>query len=283
MRFFDVRDRTFVLGVVLATFFLVLLNLPSSVSSSLRGFFRGSMATYQGGVTRFMSRIQKTSSAVGSINDVIDERDLLQKEVTVLRSQLRSLDGVARENKDLRELLGFKKQLTLRTVTCEVIARDDGYGWWQTIRLDKGRNEGIGVNMPVMTLGGVVGRVIEVNTHTCDVLLISDRSFKLSVRFEQDGSFGILQGVGISLRGDHGFGVLCMPTPARVDYVRKDLDIKAGEMVVTSGFGGVFPAGLAVGRVVSISMDETGLYQVAEVAPAADMARLQQVLVVTGP
>lgn len=277
------RDRTFVLGVVLATFFLVLLNLPSSVSSSLRGFFQGSMATYQGGVTRFLNRIHKTSSVVGNLSDVVKERDLLDREAQVLRAQLRSLDGVARENKELRELLAFKKRLNLRTVACEVIARDDGYGWWQTIRLDKGHDDGIGADMPVMTLDGLVGRVIEVGSHTCDVLLISDRSFKVSVRFKQDGSFGILRGGGISLQGDHSLGVLCMPSPFRVDYVRKDLEIKEGELVVTSGFGGVFPAGLIVGRVVRMNLDETGLYQIADVAPAADLARLQQVLVVTGP
>jgi len=241
------------------------------------------MATYQGGVTRFLTRVHKTSSAVGNIGDVIRERDQLDRETKVLRAQLRGLAGVVNENQELRALIGFKKRLSLRTVACEVIARDDGYGWWQTIRLDKGHAEGLAANMPVLTLEGLVGRVIEVGAHTSDVLLISDRSFKVSVRFEQGGSFGILQGGGISLQGDHRFGVLCMPTPSRVDYIRKDLEIKVGEMVVTSGFGGVFPAGLVVGRVASISLDETGLYQVADVEPTADLARLQQVLVVTGP
>jgi len=277
-----VRDRKFVLWVMLATFFLVLLNLPPSVSSALRGFFRGSMATYQGGVTRVLSRVHKTSAAVGNMGDVIKERDQLDKDVTALRARLRNLDVMTRENKELRELLGFKDRLGLRTVACEVIARDDGYGWWQTIRLDKGSDEGIGVSMPVITPDGVVGRVTEVGAQTCDVLLISDRSFKASVRFEQDGTFGILQGGGISLSGIHSLGVLCTPTPFRVDYVRKDTEIKVGELVMTSGFGGVFPAGLVVGRVVRMSLDETGLYQVADVAPAADMARLQQVLVITG-
>ncbi len=275
------RDRTFVLGVVLATFFLVLLNLPASVSASLRGFFRGSMAAYQGGVTRFLSGVHKTSSAVGNMGDVRKERDLLEKEVKVLRAQLRGFDGMMHENREMRDLLALKKRFNRQTVACEVIARDDGYGWWQTIRLDKGRAEGITESMPVITLDGLVGRVIEADPHTCDVLLISDRSFKVSVRFEQDGSFGILQGGGVSLRGEHSFGVLCMPTPARVDYVRKDLEIKIGEWVVTSGFGGVFPGGLVIGHVAALRMDETGLYQVAEVVPAADMARLQQVLVVT--
>jgi rod shape-determining protein MreC len=215
------------------------------------------------------------------MGDVVKERDLLEKEVKVLRAQLRGFDGMSRENKEMRDLLDLKKRLERRTVACEVIARDDGYGWWQTIRLDKGRVEGVDEGMPVITIDGLVGRVIESDAHTCDVLLISDRSFKVSVRFETDGSFGILQGGGVSLRGEHRFGVLCMPTSARVDYVRKDLDIKVGEVVVTSGFGGVFPGGLVIGRVVGMRMDESGLYQVAEVAPVADMVRLKQVLVVT--
>lgn len=277
------RDRTFVLGVVLATFFLVLLNLPSSVSSSLRGFFRGSIATYQGGVTRLLARVEKTSSAVGNLGEVVRERDLLEAEVKKLGAQLRGYNGLMRENKELRQLLDFKKRFSRKTLACEVIARDDGYGWWQTIRLDKGLEEGIAPDMPVMTLDGLVGRVIEVGAQSCDVLLISDRSFKVSVRFEQDGSFGVLQGGGVSLRGAHSLGVLCMPTPLRVDYVRKDLAIKEGELVVTSGFGGVFPAGLVVGRVVRMNLDESGLYQIADVAPAADLTRLHQVLVVTEP
>ena len=276
------RDRNYLLWVALITFFLVLLNLPGSVSSSLRGFFRESMATYQGAVTRGLSRLHRTSAAVGNIADVIKDRDHLQGEVALLQAKVRNAEAIASENAELRDLLGFKKRLGSRTLAAEVIARDDGYGWWQTVQLDVGRENGVSENMPVITPDGVVGRTTEVSAQTCVVLLISDRSFKSSVRFEKEGSFGILTGGGVSMGGAHNIGVLCGPTPFRVDYIRKDLEIKPGEMVMTSGLGGVFPAGLMVGRVVRMTPDETGLYQHAEVAPSADLARLQQVLVVTG-
>ncbi len=282
VRIFEVRDRNYLLWVALATFFLVLLNLPGSLSSSLRGFFRESMATYQGAVTRGLSRLHQTSAAVGNIADVIKERDRLQGEATKLQAQVRSLEAITRENAELRDFLGFKKRLGFHMVAAEVIARDDGYGWWQSVQLDVGRENGVSENMPVITPNGVVGRTIEVSAQTCMVLLISDRSFKASVRFETEGSFGVLAGAGVSMRGAHNVGVLCVPTPFRVDYIRRDLEIKPGETVMTSGLGGVFPAGLMVGRVVRMTPDETGLYQHAEVVPSADLARLQQVLVITG-
>lgn len=276
------RDKNFLFWVILATFFLVLLNLPPAVSSSLREFFRESMATYQGGVTRLMSGVQRTSSAVGNITEVIQERDRLDREAAVLRSRLRTLEPLARENQELRTQLDYQKRVPLKTVACEVIARDDGYGWWQTLRLDKGRKHGLSGNMPVITPDGVVGRTTEVSDQTCDVLLISDRSFKVSVRFDQEGSFGILHGGGVSLSGVHSTGVLCVPSLFRVDYLRKDLAIQAGERVMTSGLGGIFPPGLMVGRVVRMTLDETGLYQHGDVEPVADLGRLRSVLVVTG-
>jgi rod shape-determining protein MreC len=76
--------------------------------------------------------------------------------------------------------------------------------------------------------------------------------------------------------------VACSPALFQVDYVRKDLVIKQGETVETSGLGGVFPPGLVVGSVVQAAPDETELYQIVTVAPAADLARLHQVLVLVG-
>ena len=253
------RKRSYLTVIVLGTFFLVIFNLPSSVEQALRGLFREGIASYQGVVTSFLARIRRTTVAVGSMADVMKERDRLAQEVDGLRASLASLNRLSRENQELRELLGFRQQLGRKTVACQVIARDDGYGWWQTIRLDKGRENGIREGQ-----------------------LISDRNFKASVRFEQEGSFGILHGGGVSLRGEHRLGVLCTPMPFQVDYVRKDLTIKPGEAVVTSGLGGVFPSGLTVGQVARVVPDETGLYQIAEVTPTADLARLREVLVVVG-
>ena len=275
------RDRRYLFVIVLGTFFLVVFNLPSSVSSFLRGLFREGMATYQRAATRTVSGIQRTSSAVGSFADAVKERDLFERENADLRGQVRSLESMARDNDELRRLLALRARPGLTTVACEVIARDDGYGWWQTVRLDQGRAAGIRENMPVITPDGLAGRTTEVSENACDVLLISDRNFRASVRFEQEGSFGVMQG-GVALQAVHNLDVLCPLAPRQVDFVRKDLQIKPGELVTTSGLGGGFPAGLVVGRVKRTYPDESGLYQHADVVPAADLARLRYVLVVIG-
>ena len=275
------RDRRYLFVIVLGTFFLVVFNLPSSVSSFLRGLFREGMATYQRAATRAVSGIQRTSSAVGSLADAVKERDQFQRENATLRGQVRSLESLARDNEELRRLLALRARPGLTTVACEVIARDDGYGWWQTVRLDQGRAAGIRENMPVITPDGLAGRTTEVSENACDVLLLADRNFRASVRFEQDGSFGVMQG-GVALQAVHNLDVLCAATSRQVDFVRKDLAIKPGELVTTSGLGGGFPAGLVVGRVKRTYPDESGLYQHAEVVPSADLARLRYVLVVTG-
>ena len=277
-----VRDRNYLLWTVLATFFLVLLNLPESVSSSLRGFFRDGLATYQGGVSRAVSGLKQTSSFVGSRADAIRERDQFAREVADLRVSVQDHERLARENAELRAMLDLRQRSRYQTVACEVIARDDGYGWWQTLRLDKGREDGIAENMPVVTAEGLVGRTREVSAQACDVLLISDRAFKVSIRLAGEGLFGILQGGGVSLGGMHRTAILCAPPTLRVDYVRQEAEIPLGERVVTSGLGGVFPPDLPVGRVVGVTRDESGLYQHAEVEPVADLARIRRVLVITG-
>ncbi len=276
------REHRYLVLIVLGTFFLVILNLPDSVSGFLRGFFREGIAPYQEAGARAVSGLSRTSATLGSFTEVVHERDRLAEEVTGLQAKVRALESLRVENEELRDLAGFRQKMGYRTVPCEVIARDDGYGWWQTIRLNKGRRDGVAENMAVITPDGLVGKTIEVSDSACDVLLISDRNFKVSVRFEQEGSFGILHGGGVSLKGVHSLGVVCVPVPFQVEFVRKELALRPGELVATSGLGGVFPAGLIVGRVVGQAADETGLYQRVVVTPTADLARVRRVLVVLG-
>lgn len=276
------RERRYLVWILLGTFFLVILNLPDSISGFFRGAFREGIAPYQQAVMRALSGLRRGPVVPGRALEISRERDALAEEAGNLRAQVRRLELLKRENDELRDLLGFRQRLGYRTVACEVIARDDGYGWWQTIRLDKGRADGIAENMAVITPDGLVGKTIEVSEQTCDVLLVSDRNFKVSVRLEGEGSYGILHGGGVSLRGRHSLGVVCAPRPFQVDYVRKDLEFKVGELVTTSGLGGLFPPGLIVGRVIGQSKDETGLFQRADVVPVADLARLRRVMVVLG-
>jgi rod shape-determining protein MreC len=123
----------------------------------------------------------------------------------------------------------------------------------------------------VITPDGLVGRTVSVSDRTADVLLLSDRTCKVSVRLERSGVFGVLAGTGAK----PGEQPAC-----RLDYLSQTADVQEGDEVVTTGMGGVFPKGLIVGRVVRVEMHEAGLYQVAWVESAAKLGKLEYAFVV---
>ena len=124
-----------------------------------------------------------------------------------------------------------------------------------------------------------VGKTVEVSHHTARVLLLTDPTCKVAAKFPRNGAVGILRGGGVSLTGKAMLEILCAPDPCRMDFIAKDAPLHRGDEVVTSGLGGVFPAGLTVGYMQSVYMDRSGLYQHADVVPAADMGVLNRVFV----
>lgn len=140
------------------------------------------------------------------------------------------------------------------------------------VRLDQGITAGVKRDMPVVSGEGVVGRVVQATPRTADVLLLVDPSSKVSAKITRMDAFGIVRGQGVSLRGDP----LC-----RMDFILKEADILPGDEVVTSGLGGVYPAGLVIGYVEKVYLDRSGLYQYADIVPAADLRALRFGFVIT--
>ena len=134
--------------------------------------------------------------------------------------------------------------------------------------------------MAVITPEGLVGKTVAVSRQTARVLLMTDPTCKVAAKFPRNGVFGIVRGGGVSLAGRSMLEILCAPDPCRMDFIAKDMDIRRGDEVVSSGLGGVFPAGLTVGYIRSSSMDRSGLYQHADIAPAADLGAVNRVFVV---
>ena len=180
----------------------------------------------------------------------------------------------------MRKLLTFKEHSLLRLIPCEVIARGEMVGWWQTVQLDKGRADGATTNLAVITCDGLVGKIVEVSRQTSTARLITDQNSKISCRFPRSSVFGIAKGVGVALSGKPEMEILCAAEPARMDYIAKDAAILKGDEVVTSGLGGVFPGDLLVGYVEKTYMDDSGLYQHADIIPAADLRSLTHVFIV---
>jgi rod shape-determining protein MreC len=192
-------------------------------------------------------------------------------ELLRLRNQLREMKTIEQENIQLRNQLGYLQRVDRRLLPCEVIGRDVS-GWWQTVRLGKGVADGVEPDRAVVTANGLVGRTIDVSVRTADVLLISDPTCKVSARITRTGAFGVVRGNGVAWDGR---------ASCRMDFINKNLSVRPGDEVVTSGLGGVFPKGLLIGYVETVQRDSSGLYQQAQILPKASLGMLTYVFVVS--
>lgn len=264
------RRRAWITWLALGLTLLVFFNLPQPLSLRLKAVVREGVAPLQRVGASWSTRVRDAWDAFKGIGGAVAERRAMAEEVALLRSRIRDIKDLDRENDALRSQLQFMVRSDKKLLPSEVIGRDVS-GWWQTVRLGKGSSAEIQVDTPVITTDGLIGRVTELSPGTADVLLISDPSCYVSVIFPRSGAFGVLQGEGLNRSG----------TPrCRVDFINKDTVIREGDELVTSGLGGVFPSGLTIGYVEKIKLDESGLYQYASVVPKADLGRLNYVFAV---
>jgi rod shape-determining protein MreC len=173
----------------------------------------------------------------------------------------------AGESQRLRALLDFKERYVGQTVSAEVIGTS-GTDLSHTIQIDKGSRAGVKPDMAVITPDGIVGKVKDVATWSSLVLMINDRESGAGVILQNSRLRGVLHGVG---QGE-----------LQIGDVMSDEKVDVGEQVVTSGGDGVYPKGLPVGTVTKVAGDsEGGPFLSVRIKPAANLDRLEQVLVVT--
>lgn len=274
------RGRTYLVYIGLTLAVVVLLNLPVPASIRLKSVVRDALTPFQNGYTLVVRSVRDSGSFLrGSIN-FTREKERLLEEIANLQLQLRMQKNIAEDNAELRRQIGFQLQHRYRLVLCEVVARGDASGWWETVRLNRGSADGIGPNMAVMTSDGLVGKTTTVSRRTADVLLITDPNCKIACKVEGIGSFGIVRGTGVGLDANRELAMLYSVPASRMDYIHRDADIPDGTPVVTSELSGVYPQGLPVGRIARSSLDASRLFRRADVIPSADLGRLRYVFVV---
>ena len=188
-----------------------------------------------------------------------------------LRDRLRALEAehhrdaeIEFENRRLSHLLDFKSHLPSQVVTARVIGRDASE-IFQTLILDRGERDGVKPAMAVVCAEGVIGRIAQSSPHASRVLLLSDHNSGVDALVQRTRARGIVEG---ALSGS-----------CSMKYIKRGDEVQAGDVVVTSGLDGIFPKGILIGRVSSVSRKDVGLYQVADVVPAVDFAKLEEVLV----
>ncbi len=169
------------------------------------------------------------------------------------------------ENKRLTQMLELRKVLPPdqgKALIARVIGRSPG-AWNRVLLIDKGMSQGIRLNQPVLSGRSLVGKIVETGPSVSKVLLIGDPSSRVGVLVQRTRQQGVMSG---TVAGE-----------CRIKYLSVDVPLAPGDVVETAGFGGSIPKGLLVGKILRAWKEPGQIYQVAQVAPATDLSRLEEV------
>ncbi len=196
------------------------------------------------------------------------ENHRLREEIQRLRVEALRVGETDDENRRLRLLLVLQEHLPLTTVAGEVIAREWG-GWIRALTVNRGRGDNISRMTAVISPDGLIGRIVEVRPGASIIQVLTDPASTVGAHVVRTRTPGIVEG---EPRGT-----------LRFKYMARDgISIRVGDVLVTSGQGGLFPRGIPIGRVQAIDDRGAALFHYAVLAPAVDFSKVDEVLLITG-
>jgi len=261
------RKHYFALGVIVLLALLI-FSLPQRATSRLK-LAVGSLFLPLFGLLNTAQQLPvSAANAVMTRSALLKEVTELQNENQQLHVQLMQAAATVRENDQLRASLGWQRQTSWKLKLANVLLRDPA-NWWRTVQIDIGSRDGVVANMPILTSDGLVGRISAVGLTRSQVVLIGDPNCRVSAMVENPA---------------HDIGIITASGPldtslVELTYLSGNADVKAGENVVTSGEGGIFPRGIVIGQIVDSQPVEFGLYTEARVKLSANLGGLEQVWV----
>ncbi|MFQ5640566.1 MAG: rod shape-determining protein MreC [bacterium] len=210
----------------------------------------------------FLSKV----AAFNDLYDLYDENKKLRLENASLMLENSRLNEAFLENLRLRELLGFKSESHLELIPAKVIGKENN-GLINTIILAAGKDDSLHKNMAIVTAQGLVGKLLDVGVHHSAAQLLLDRNFRVSAMVQRSRVMGII-------KWSEGNRVFLSEVPKR-----SDVDVE--DVVVTSGFSTIFPAGLEIGRIIKVENEqELSMFMNILIEPAVDFAKLEEVFVI---
>ena len=246
----------FVFAVTVTLSVSLLFNRNNDEMSVIRGFS-----------SDIISFLSSPIVKVKSLAIVSEENHYLRERNLQLNLQLESILYAADENKNLRELLDFKRKTKLKIIPASIINKGIQTNI-KSLTIDVGSRDSILTNQAVLTPYGVIGKTIQVGEKSAIVQSISDNNFRLSVRIMPSGAVGILRWFDSNT--------------CKIYEVQKNVEVNIGDRVITSGFSKIYPPKLPVGTVSGV-YDERGSYQkVVNVNIQNDFESIQNVFIVTG-
>ena len=206
---------------------------------------------------------------VVKIGTLQTDNSRLLKENEKLKYDNFMLNEFKDENENLRKLLNMKEKKLYPVVTAAEVIGVDPSSYRKVFIIDKGKNNGLSLNMVVINYNGLVGKLVEVNDVTSKVMTIADEQSAVSCMLQRSKEEVMLKGANLQENGE-----IC-----KLDYITTDTDIIEGEDILTSNISEIYPEGIPVGKVVKIETDSSSLIRKVYVKPNVNFRRLNDVLV----
>ncbi len=238
------------LGLLKDTGFLILKPVNKIVQNTQRHF------------VKYYQMFADVESIIEKSGKLEQENQELLQENAILKEKLTAYERIAK-------MVQFKEYYNYEMIPAQVIGREPD-NWFHSIIVDMGSKDGIEIDMGVATHKGLVGKVIQVERNTSEVLLLIDQGCSVGAMVQRPREVGVIKGATES--------VYCY-----LDYVAHDADVQLNDVVVTSGMGSTIPKGINIGRVVVIKKEKHDLFQRILIKPDADFNKLEEVFIVKSP
>lgn len=214
------------------------------------------------------SPIRATRSWLATFEVDREKAAELREQNALLRGRIAELEEARLENERLRSLLGIVERDDIDVVGAHIIGRPVN-AWEGYITLDRGSEDGVASGMPVIADKGLLGQTTDVTSHSSKVRLITDQDSGVSSLLQPTRTHGIVSG---SIDGT-----------LLLEYVSRETTVAVGDVVITSGMGGVYPKGLLVGEVAGYRLRPGDLFPRIEIRPAVQFWAIEEVVVLKTP
>ena len=222
----------------------------------------------QSPVTSMSSAVGNYFQSISNLRSAQSENDILKQRIQELEVELQQKEDLNAENERLKTLLELKEEVKYKILPAKIIGRDPSV-WFDTSIINRGSLDGVKLNMPVVTKGGLVGRVAAVSPLTAQIYLITKDKFALGAVIGELGSsntLGVVSGTG-------------KKETLEMDYVPGSIEVRTGETVYTTGQDLIYPAGLKIGDVTEVRSGSATVSHQIFIRPSANFSSMQEVAV----
>ena len=267
------KNKAGMIGIIITIIILIVVVIVSNISTGNLWAMESAVGKLfmpiQNGIIYLKNKITGNEQELSDIQTLKEENQKLKDENSQLQEQLRELEILKSENNTLKEYVNLKdKYSSYTTVPAYVIQRSLS-NYDKLIVINAGTDDGINVNMPVISESGLVGHVISVTNDTAKIQTIIDTASNVSANISNVQDSVVLK------------GTLNSTEILKATYIPADSTILQGDEVVTSGLGGIYPKGILVGNVKTVVNTQNEADRYAEIVVSTDFSNLETVLVIT--